>query len=60
MHSDTDFTSLSIHKYVKKVNKPSPHNIIAVSAVDENSEHKSPLPILAWVKDVLNKISVLE
>ena len=57
--SDTDSTSLSVRKRVKKVNKLSPRNVIVVSAVDDDSELESPPPIPAWVKDVSNEIFVL-
>ena len=58
--SDTDSTSLSIRKRVKKVNKPSPRDIIVVSPLDDDSERESTPPVPAWVKDVSNEIFVLQ
>ena len=59
MHSDTNSTSNSFPKRVKKVNKSILLNTIVVRAVADVSEHDSPSPVPVWVKDVSNEIFVL-
>ena len=58
--SDTDSTSRSFPKRVRKVNKPILNNTIMVRTADDDSEHESPPPIPAWIKDVSDEIFVLQ
>ena len=58
--SDTDSTSNSILKRIKKVNNRIPKNTKAVYAVDDDSELESPAPVLERVKDVSGEIFVLQ
>jgi len=59
-HSDTDSTSRSFPKRVKKINKPISNAAITVRTIDDDSERESPPPVLERVKDVSNEIFVLQ
>jgi hypothetical protein len=58
--SDTDSTSRSFPKRVKKVNNGNRRETIMVHTAEDDSECESPPPIPALVKDVSNEIFVLQ
>ena len=59
-HSDTDSTSHSFPKRVKKVNNGNRRETIVVRTAEDDSECESPPPIPVWVKDVSDEIFVLQ
>ena len=58
--SDTDSTSNSFPKHVKKVNNGVPKNTKAVYTVDDDSDLETPAPAPEPVKDVSDEIFVLQ
>ena len=60
MHVDTNSTSYSFSKGIRKVTNSIFNNNIVVHTIDNNSKCKCSPPVPAWVKNMLNEIFVLQ